>query len=158
MRLSKLAVAITALVFLGACGSNDDDVSAVCVDPTTGVRVDDSQCGAGDGGLNGFYWFYIASQLNRPSFGTQVVHNTYYTNTATNPYATLRTPPADRPVVKNIPRSGATAGAKVGTKVNPPVKANSPQDKPPAGGGIKPKGVNPAPKPPAPAPPKVRTK
>lgn len=110
-RLSRtlLAAAVPLILLTAACDSDSDDeqVSAVCVDPNTGNRVDDDRCGSGDSGLNGFEWFYIATILNQPPIGTQVVHNTYYSSVSTNRYAGYTRPPSAT-VYRGVPKTGWT--------------------------------------------------
>jgi hypothetical protein len=69
MRSAGITLGLTALVAatLTGCSSDDDtaDYAAICVDPQTETRVDDSNCkdereyhGSGAG----FFWFYMATR------------------------------------------------------------------------------------------------
>lgn len=151
-----IALAIPMLLVAG-CSSDasGDDYSQVCTD-SSGVRVDDSLCGNADGsGSNAFLWYFILSGLNRPAYGAQVTHNTYYVSHG----GTTTRPSYASSISKGVPKDGAPGVSgkptvptvpKPGTKVNPPPKVSQyqPQDKP--NPNIKPNG--PVNKPPAPAP------
>lgn len=79
-----------ALMFsLAACGSDvqgdevraDDNYVAVCTDPETGNRVDDSQCASAPqyvdnngSSMSGFFWGYLLANAMMPSYGYPVTH------------------------------------------------------------------------------------
>jgi len=115
--LLALPVALAATLALTACGDGDDNLAAtaVCTDPNTGMRVDDSYCGGGyhNGGMSAFEWYYIASTLNQPRVGMQVIHNTYYSSTTTNKFAGFKAP-TTVPVERGVPKTGwtPTSGSK----------------------------------------------
>lgn len=67
MRSAAVALGLTALVAEALTGCGDDnnkkaDYAAICVNPVTNERIDDSQCHDDreyDGHSGGFYWFYV---------------------------------------------------------------------------------------------------
>ena len=102
-----VALAITAPLAACDSASADEEATAVCVDKA-GNRVSDSQCSHDydhNDGLSAFEWYFIMSTLNQPSYGTQVVHNTYYSNTTTNRYAGFKRPDT-APIAKGVPATG----------------------------------------------------
>lgn len=135
-KLVPVALSLGLLIPLAACGDDAQaaDATAVCVDGA-GNRVDDTRCGAGDNGMNGFMWFYIMSTMNQPYVGQQVVHNTYYSNTTVNRYAGFKAPQTvavNRGVPKTgwKPSSGNTGFvSKSKTNITPP-KVIQQQNKP----------------------------
>lgn len=114
MSKKLLALAIGAAVLLAGCESDGvhADSTAVCVDPNTGVRVDDSFCGSGDSGMNGFMYYYLLASMTQPPVGMQVVHNNYYSNVKTNPYAGYKVPSSASNVYRGVPKTGFTPTAK----------------------------------------------
>jgi hypothetical protein len=157
------AVALSGLLLVAGCGgdASADEATAVCVDPNTGARVDDSQCGNSDSGMNGFLWFYIMTSLNQPSIGTQVVHNNYYSSTQTNRYAGYKVPPNVTSVYRSVPKTGWTpnAGTKSftsGKKVNVTVPSVIQQKNKPMYSPKAPVNKPPVYKPPAYKPPAKR--
>lgn len=106
------SLALLAALALAACGDGDDNnlaATAVCTDPSTGLRVDDSYCGGGyhNGGMSAFEWYYIMSSLSQPRVGAQVIHNTYYSSTTTNKFAGFKAP-TTVPVERGVPKTGWT--------------------------------------------------
>ncbi|MDQ1723562.1 MAG: hypothetical protein QOG52_590 [Frankiaceae bacterium] len=74
----RLTITAMLAASLSACSSNepDPDNVAICVDPNTQQRVDDSQCGAdldhhiGSGGIgSGFLWYFIGRNSAFPPVG-----------------------------------------------------------------------------------------
>ncbi|QNJ57122.1 hypothetical protein L3Y21_gp081 [Gordonia phage Rabbitrun] len=76
MKKTVAAVLIAAVAGLGltACHSDDDyeDVSAVCVDPATNVRLDDDECDDDDGPS---VWWYYGAGAAVPAVGYAVAKN-----------------------------------------------------------------------------------
>ena len=72
---------------LTACSSDNQDPenAAVCVDPNTQQRVDDSQCGddydhhiyGGGGGGNAFLWYFIGRNSAFPPIGGRYVGGSF---------------------------------------------------------------------------------
>lgn len=63
---------LAATTFVTGCAAQEPDYQAICVDPSTNVRIDDDQCDDSDeprdydGSSSGFFWFYMASNSSRP--------------------------------------------------------------------------------------------
>ncbi len=87
-RSMAVRLTITAMLAasLTACSSDDPDPDpdnvAICVDPNTQERVDDSQCGedydhhiySGGGGLSsGFFWYFVGRGSVFPPIGSRYV-------------------------------------------------------------------------------------
>jgi len=82
MRSKTVLLGITALAAssLSGCVSSEPDYAAICTDPQTHERVDDSQCDDSDRprdytpGLGGFFWFYM---LTSGSYRLPAIGQTY---------------------------------------------------------------------------------
>jgi len=112
--IGTILLVVMAAMGLTACGSEEASAAtAVCVDQS-GNRVEDSQCGGHDyyhnNGMSAYEWYFIASMLNQPSVGSQVVHNTYYSSTKSNPYAGYKAPQTVQ-IAKGVPKTGWTASS-----------------------------------------------
>lgn len=94
MRSVKVSLGLTALVATALTGCSGDkdkkaDYAAVCVNPVTNERIDDSQCHDNreyDGHSGGYYWYYVptgGSYIMPPVGGHYVVNNggTYHVPT-----------------------------------------------------------------------------
>ncbi|KQT93864.1 hypothetical protein ASG49_02560 [Marmoricola sp. Leaf446] len=87
-RAVPLGLTVLAASSLSGCGG-DPDVAAVCVDPETQERADDSLCDDSDepedyDGNNGsigtgFFWYYLGTQSARsiPAIGSPVSGGTF---------------------------------------------------------------------------------
>lgn len=109
LHVSMLAILALSVLPIAACDDDgaSDEATAVCVDKA-GNRVDDSQCRQDydhNDGLSPFEWYFIMSTLNQPAYGTQVVHNTYYSSPSTNRYAGFKRPQTV-PIAKGVPKTG----------------------------------------------------
>jgi hypothetical protein len=88
MRSKTVLLGITALAAssLSGCASSEPDYAAICTDPQTNERVDDSQCDDSDQprdytpGLGGFFWFYM---LTSGAFRLPAIGQTYNTRGGT---------------------------------------------------------------------------
>jgi hypothetical protein len=120
MKRFLAALMVAAATFsISACDDYDDtyvqeESVAVCVNPDTGERVDDSQCGRHDyyhnSASDAFAWYFIATTLAQPRVGQQVVHNTYYSSPKMNPYAGYKAPQTAQ-IAKGVPKTGWTPSA-----------------------------------------------
>ena len=144
-RLAAVPAAALIALSLTACGGDayaEPEATGVCVNPDTGERVDDDRCGGYDhdsGVSDAFMWYFIASSLNQPAIGTQVVHNTYYSTPKTNPYAGFKKPTTVI-VNKGVPRTGWKPTAGSSTSFQSKVRSTPPAYKP-AGVNAKPPSV-----------------
>lgn len=81
MRSSAVTLGVTAVVASGLTGcASSADYAAVCVDPDTEQRVDDSQCDDDrdyDGSSAGFFWYYLAASRVVPAVGARVSGGTF---------------------------------------------------------------------------------
>lgn len=83
MRSGSVMLGVTAVMAasLSGCASNPD-YAAVCVDPETEERVEDSQC-ADDGdyssssGTSGFFWYYLGASSRVPAIGSRASGGTF---------------------------------------------------------------------------------
>ena len=76
-----LGVTARAASTLSGCVASEPDYAAICTDPQTNERVDDSQCDDSDdpddyhGGGAGFFWFYLATRGGSPIPGVGQRYN-----------------------------------------------------------------------------------
>ena len=124
MRSRTVLLGVTALTAsqLTGCASQPD-YAAICTDPQTNERVDDSQCDDGDEprdyspGLGGFFWFYMLTsathripavgQAYRPGWGT---YNGTGLRRSGTPVARGGLPRQGAKSVKSYTRSGGFGG------------------------------------------------
>ena len=126
MRSRTVLLGVTALTAssLSGCASNPD-YAAICTDPETNERVEDTQCDDSDQprdytpGLGGFFWFYVfaGSNMRIPAVG-----QTYNSRAGTyNGSALLRNgssvqrgglPRAGGQSVKSFTRSGGFGSSR----------------------------------------------
>jgi hypothetical protein len=88
MRSRTVLLGITAIAAqtLSGCAASEPDYAAICTDPQTHERVDDSQCDDSDAprdyspGLGGFFWFYM---LTSGGYRLPAIGQTYSTRAGT---------------------------------------------------------------------------
>ena len=85
-RLVLVPLLSSLLISTGACSNQDDEYSSVCVDRTTGQRVEDDRCSPGyrGHGAGAFYaWYFLSGGGGRAGFvppvGSQVRGGTFTT-------------------------------------------------------------------------------
>ena len=67
--LVVLTLSALALTGCGLGSQEDDNYVGVCMDPTSQVRVPDSQCNADGSSMNGFFWGYFLASSYMPGIG-----------------------------------------------------------------------------------------
>ena len=70
-RLVLVPLLSSLLISSGACSNQDDEYSSVCVDRTTGERVEDDRCSPGyrGHGAGAFYaWYFLSGGGGRSGF------------------------------------------------------------------------------------------
>lgn len=111
MRSKTVLLGITALAAssLSGCAASEPDYAAICSDPQTNERVDDSQCDDSDQprdytpGLGGFFWFYM---LTSGGYRLPAIGQTY--NTRAGSYNGRDLVRSGRAVQRGgLPRTGA---------------------------------------------------
>lgn len=76
--MSAVALAVLAATMTGCAASDEPDYVAICVNPATEERVDDTQCTTtaeyDEAGLSAgeFFWFYLAASALIPAVGSDV--------------------------------------------------------------------------------------
>jgi hypothetical protein len=114
---AAVVLGVTALLApsLSACGNDEPDNQAVCVDRSTEERVPDEQCDPNDqanigvGGI--FFWYFLATRAGGffPAVGQRVSGGTYSVPGGT--YTRGGVPRAGG----NVPRGGFGGGTRVGS-------------------------------------------
>lgn len=118
MRSAAVSIGLTALMAasLTGCSSDDDetaDYAAICVNPETQERIDDSNCRDDreyNGSGAGFFWFYMAT---RGGAFVPPIGGRYSAGTGTFAGSSLRAPQGGTATVQ---RGGLdTKGGNIGT-------------------------------------------
>ena len=126
MRSRTVLLGVTALAAstLSGCAS-EPEYAAICTDPQTNERVDDSQCDDSDdpddyhGGGAGFFWFYLATRGGSPIPGIGQRYNpgsgTYNGSSLVRSGTTVQRgglPVKGAPSVRSFTKSGGFGSSK----------------------------------------------
>lgn len=134
---ATIALIAGSAIVLTACGSNDQDAQAICMNPQTQERVDDDFCEDDEMDYAGYPWVFFLPNTHIPSTGTRLAPGSYHNSP----------PKGYRANYNDFPAVGGTF-----TKPIPEAKSSKPTTKKPSSPAYKPPTLSkptakPAPKP-----------
>jgi hypothetical protein len=118
MRSSAVTLGVTAVMASGLTGcATSADYAAVCVNPDTEERVDDSQCDDDkdyDGVSSGFFWYYLAASRAVPALGSVVSGGTFNSSNLSGTVQRGGLPKTGGSSVKSATTKGGFGGSNRG--------------------------------------------
>lgn len=79
MKKTAISVLTASTVLITACGMNSlDEAQAICMDPSTNVRIDDDFCEEDERNFNGSPWVYFLAGAAIPAVGAAMSPNSFH--------------------------------------------------------------------------------